>query len=133
MSTETGAPGATSAAMADSTSCRFSSSLLMSMRQPSSFAARRTFCPFFPMASESCESYDDFHMLAQRIDDRNPADLGRAQRMRGEHHVVVGILDDIDLFAAQLADDGLHAHSLHTHAGADAVHVPVPALHGDLG
>src|SRR5262249_49141679 len=39
-----------------STSRRFSSSLLMSMRQPVSFAARRTFCPFLPMASDSCLS-----------------------------------------------------------------------------
>src|SRR6266849_3961576 len=36
-----------------STSCRFSSSLLISIFQPSSFAASRTFCPFLPMARES--------------------------------------------------------------------------------
>ena len=53
MSTDTGAPGTTSAAMAVSTSWRFSSSLLISIFQPSNLAARRTFCPFLPMASES--------------------------------------------------------------------------------
>src|SRR5204863_511335 len=35
---------------------RFSSSLLMSIRQPVSFAASRTFCPFLPIASDSCLS-----------------------------------------------------------------------------
>ncbi len=55
-STETGAPGTTSVAISDSTSCRFSSSLLMSIRQPNSLAASRTFWPFLPMARESCVS-----------------------------------------------------------------------------
>src|ERR1039458_4948242 len=53
---DTGSGGLTRAAMADSTSWRFSSSLLMSTFHPSSLAARRTFWPFLPMASESCES-----------------------------------------------------------------------------
>ncbi len=35
----------------------------------------------------------------------------------------------VDLFAAQLADDGLDAHALHADAGADGVHVLV-AGHG---
>ena len=53
--------------------------------------------------------------------------------MRGEHHRIVGIFDDVDLLAAQLADDGLHAHALHAHAGAHAIDVAVAALDGDLG
>ena len=43
----------TRADICNSTSWRFSSSLLMSIFQPSSFAASRTFWPFLPMASES--------------------------------------------------------------------------------
>src|ERR1019366_9353132 len=39
----------------------------------------------------------------------------------------------VDLFAAQLADDGLHAHAFHAHASAHAIHVAVAALHRDLG
>jgi hypothetical protein len=39
-----------------SISRRFSSSLLMSIRQPVSLAASRTFCPFLPMASDNCLS-----------------------------------------------------------------------------
>ena len=42
-------------------------------------------------------------------------------------------LDDVDLFAAQLADDGLHAHALHADAGADRVDILVAAHDGDLG
>src|SRR6185369_12479426 len=40
--------------------------------------------------------------------------------------------DDVDLFAAQLADDRLHAHALHADAGAYAIDVAVAALHSDL-
>ncbi len=77
--------------------------------------------------------HDDFHMLAQRVYDRNPADLGRAQRMRRENHRIIRILDDIDFLATQLADNGLHTHALHAHASAHAVHIPVPALYCNLG
>src|SRR5262245_32352388 len=53
--------------------------------------------------------------------------------MGGEHHRILGVLDDVDLFTAQLADDRLHAHALHAYAGAYAVDVAVTALHRDLG
>src|SRR5579864_414472 len=46
---------------------------------------------------------------------------------------VFGILDNVDFFAAQLADDGLHAHALHSDAGAHAVDIAVAAHDGDLG
>ena len=39
-----------------SISAFFSASLLMSSFQPTSLLARRTFCPFFPIASESWSS-----------------------------------------------------------------------------
>ena len=53
--------------------------------------------------------------------------------MGRELHRIVGEFDDVDLFAAQFADDRLHAHALHADAGADAVHVAVAAGNGDLG
>ena len=59
--------------------------------------------------------------------------LAGTERVRGEDHRVFGEFDDVDLLAAQLANDGLHAHALHAHAGAHAVHVAIPAHHGDLG
>ena len=43
------------------------------------------------------------------------------------------ILDDVDLFAAQLADDRLHAHALHADAGAHRIDVLVLRHDGDLG
>ncbi len=55
-SSVSGVPGAVNATICASISWRFSSSLLMSMFQPISLLARRTFCPFLPMASESCVS-----------------------------------------------------------------------------
>ena len=55
ISVDSGEP-APSCTIVASTSCRFSSSVLMSTRQPISFAASRTFWPFLPIASESCAS-----------------------------------------------------------------------------
>src|SRR5213075_1309589 len=40
---------------------------------------------------------------------------------------------DVDLLAAQLADDRLHARALHADAGADRVDVALAAEHRDLG
>ena len=77
--------------------------------------------------------HDHFHVLFRRIDDADAADLGRAERMGGENHRIVGVLDDVDLLPAQFADDRLHAHALHTHAGAHAIHIAIAALYGDLG
>src|SRR5688572_8787424 len=53
--------------------------------------------------------------------------------MSGEDHRLLREFDDIDLLAAQLADDRLHAHPLHPDASADAIDVAIAALHGDLG
>src|SRR6202034_3207263 len=41
-------------------------------------------------------------------------------------------LDDVDLFAAQLADNRLHTHPLHADAGADTVHIAIPAGDSNL-
>src|SRR5215831_15559247 len=53
--------------------------------------------------------------------------------MSGEDHGIFGVFDDVDFFAAQFANDGLHAHALHAHARAHAVHVAIAALYCDLG
>ena len=50
-------------AISASTSRRFSSSLLMSIRQPTILAARRTFWPFLPMARLSCLSSTTTSMM----------------------------------------------------------------------
>ena len=55
-STVSGVTAVVSAVICSSISRRFSSSLLMSMSQPISLLASRTFWPFFPMARESWES-----------------------------------------------------------------------------
>ena len=43
------------------------------------------------------------------------------------------ILDDVDFFSAQFADDRLHTHALHAYAGADSVDVFVFRHDRDLG
>ena len=55
------------------------------------------------------------------------------QRLFGEGGDLFRELDDVDLFAAKLADDGLHAHALHADAGADRVDILVAGHDGDLG
>ena len=76
---------------------------------------------------------DDFEMLFAGIDNGDAADFGRLQRLFGEGDGVFVILDDVDFFAAQLANDRLHAHALHADAGADGVDVFVFRHDGDLG
>src|SRR3954469_20656201 len=71
--------------------------------------------------------------MFDRIENSYTADLGWAERVRGEAHSVVGEFDDVDLFTAQLADDRLHAHPLHPDAGAHAVDIAVPAGNGNFG
>ena len=46
---------------------------------------------------------------------------------------IVGPLDDVDLLAAQLADDRLHAGALHADAGADRIDIALAREHRDLG
>src|SRR5262249_9686030 len=53
--------------------------------------------------------------------------------MSGEDYGIFGVFDDVDFFAAQFANDGLHAHAFHADARTHAVHVAVAALHRDLG
>src|ERR1035438_8783415 len=77
--------------------------------------------------------HNDFELLVREVGNGDAADLGRLQRLLGKGGDLVGPLDDVDLFSAQFADDGLHAHTLHAYAGADRVHVLVAGLDGDLG
>ncbi len=61
------------------------------------------------------------------------ADLGGLEGLFREGGDLFGELDDVDLFAAQFANDGLDAHALHADAGADGVDVLVAGHDGDLG
>ena len=64
---------------------------------------------------------------------RNAGDPRRRQRALREGHPVFRVFDDVDLLAPEFPDDRLHARSLHPDAGADRVHVALPAQDGDLG
>ena len=76
---------------------------------------------------------DDFKLLLAEIGDADAAYLRRLQRFFGEGSDLFAELDDVDLFAAKLADDGLHAHALHADAGADWIDILVARHDGDLG
>src|ERR1051326_1925988 len=60
-------------------------------------------------------------------------DLRRRQRVLRARDDVLVPGDDVDLLAAQLADDRLHARALHADAGADRVDVALARHHRDLG
>ena len=53
----------------------------------------------------------------------------RAQRLLRESNGLFVVRNDVDLFAAQFANDGLHAHTLHADAGANRIHILVATQH----
>ena len=67
---------------------------------------------------------DDFELLVGEVGDGDAGDLGGLQGFLGEGGDLLRVLNDVDLFTAEFADDGLDAHALHAHAGADGVDVP---------
>src|SRR5258708_1192408 len=60
-------------------------------------------------------------------------DLGGRQRVLGEVHDVLVPGNDVDLLAAQLTDDRLHARPIHTDARADRIDVALPRHDRNLG
>src|SRR5271165_252857 len=74
----------------------------------------------------------NFEMLLSAVDHGHAADLGGLQSLLSKRDRILVILNDVDLLAAQLADDRLHAHALHADAGADGVDVLVLRHDGDL-
>ena len=76
---------------------------------------------------------DDLEPLVRGIDQVHAVDLGRVQRVRDEGAGVIGVLHDIDLFSAHLADDRLDARAFHADAGAYGVDITVLGPDGDLG
>ncbi len=76
---------------------------------------------------------DDFNLLLAQVGDAHAADLGRLQGLLGKGSDLFAELDNVDLLAAQLANDGLHTHALHAYAGADRIHILVAGEHGNLG
>ena len=105
----------------------------MSIRQPVSFAASRTFWPFLPMASDSCLSSTTTSITrspSSTIETR--CTLAGLSALRHEGHRILRVLDDVDLLAAKLADDRLHARALHADAGAYRIHVALARVDRDL-
>src|SRR5262249_47511859 len=74
---------------------------------------------------------DQLHAVALGVDD-HALHLGGCDRVAHEASRVVIVRDDVDLLAAQLLHDGLHAAALHADARADRVDVAVARRHGDL-
>src|SRR4029077_8910192 len=68
---------------------------------------------------------DDFHHALAVVDNRDALHLGRAQPVGHEGDRILRPFDDVDLLAAELADDRLHAGALPGDAGADLIAVAV--------
>src|SRR6267143_3394257 len=77
--------------------------------------------------------HNHFQFFVLRIGDLHARHFRRAQRLLRERHCLFAIRNDVDLFAAQFANDRLHAHALHAHARTHGIHVLVPACHRHLG
>ena len=106
---------------------------MMSMSQPVSWEASRTFWPRRPMASESCSSGTTTSMRSDFLVEHHLGDFGGRQRIDHEGGDVLRPLDDVDLLALQLVDDRLHAAAAHADAGADRIDRAVLGAHRDLG
>src|SRR5438874_2431976 len=66
------------------------------------------------------------------VRDANLIDLRGRQGVGGEDRRLVRPLDDVNLLAAKLSDDGLHARAFHADARADRVNVALGRSDGDL-
>ena len=116
-----------SAAIASSSICLNLVSLMMSSFQPVSCAARRTFWPLRPMASESFSSGTTSSMRPSASSTMTLLHLGRLDRGAHEARRIAVERDDVDLLAAELLHDGLDARALHADARADRIDVRVAA------
>src|SRR5437588_6346259 len=76
---------------------------------------------------------DHFQVLVLRVSNLYARYFCRAQSLLRERHGLFAIGNDVDFFAAQLADDGLHAHAFHPHACANGVNVLVAAHYCHFG
>ncbi len=77
--------------------------------------------------------HDDFQLLFAEVGNADAAHLGWLQRLLCKGGDLIAVLDDVNLFPAQLPDDRLHTHSLHAHASAHRVHILIARLNGNLG
>src|SRR5271165_5776286 len=76
---------------------------------------------------------DDFELVSLGIHDLHASDLRGAESLLRERDRFFAVGNDVDFFAAQFADDGLHAHTLHAYAGADGIDILVTAGHCNFG
>src|SRR5215813_11612475 len=67
--------------------------------------------------------HHNFEMFLPRIKNGDAAHLGRLQCFFCKGDRIFVILDDVNLLAAQLADDGLHTHPFHSDTSAHGVHI----------
>ena len=74
---------------------------------------------------------DELHAAVGLVDD-DLVHLGRLDGRADEARRIAVVRNDVDLLAAQLLHDGLHARALHADARADRIDVRVAARDGDL-
>ncbi len=98
-----------------------SCSVRMSISQPISCEARRTFWPRRPMASESCSSGTTTSMRSACSSSTTLATSAGCSAETTRSAMVVGPRNDVDLFALQFGDHRLDARAAHTDAGADRI------------
>ena len=67
------------------------------------------------------------------VDNGHAAEFRRTDRIGRKRHDVVVPLNNVDLFAAQFADDRLNARAFHADAGAHRVDISLSRCHGNFG
>ena len=77
--------------------------------------------------------HNHFQVFITGIDHCYPAYLGGLQCLFGKCYRVFMVFNYVNLLAAQLPNNGLHAHAFHAHTGAYRVYIFVSGHNGDFG
>ena len=91
--------------------------------QPVSEEARRTFCPPRPIAKDNWSAGTVTVAIFSASFKSTEPTLAGAKRHADVFARVLGILDDVDLFAAQFRDDRLNARAALADTGTDRIDV----------
>src|SRR5262249_18321697 len=76
--------------------------------------------------------HDDFELVIFRVRNLDAGHFRGTQSFLRKRNRLFVVWNDVNLFTAQLTDNRLHAHALHTNASADRVNIFIAAEHGDL-
>ena len=110
-----------------------SASVMMSISQPVSCEASRTFWPRRPMASDSCSSGTTTSMRSASSSSTTLVTSAGASAFTTKVATSADHWNDVDLLALQFVHHRLDAAAAHADAGADRIDRAILGAHRDLG